>query len=156
MRALELVKLFPLMARSKGRPEITIGLIDGPIAKTHPEFEGRSIRELPGGSGGACFELNIEACRHGTFVAGILSAKRGSAAPAICPGCRLLVRPIFLEAPAGEGRPPGTTAQELATAIVEAVEAAADLLNLSAALAPAPPRANATYNLPWSTRRAEG
>lgn len=136
MRALELVKLLSLMARSKGRPEITIGLIDGPIAKTHPKLEGRSIRELPGGGGGACFKLNSAACRHGTFVAGILLAKRDSAAPAICPDCSLLVRSIFPEVVSVDGQMPSATPQELADAIVEAIQAGARILNLSAALLP--------------------
>jgi hypothetical protein len=45
MMALELVKLSPLMARTTGRPEVTVGLIDGPVAIGHPDFE--HIRELP-------------------------------------------------------------------------------------------------------------
>jgi subtilisin family serine protease len=75
------------------------------------------------------------ACKHGTFVAGILVAKRGSAAPAICPGCTLLVRPIFLETDSGNGHMPSATPQELASAIVETIDAGARILNLSAALA---------------------
>jgi hypothetical protein len=35
---------------------------------------------------------------HGTFIVGILCAKRSSDAPAFCPSCILLVRPIFAEA----------------------------------------------------------
>jgi subtilisin family serine protease len=64
-------------------------------------------------------------------VAGILSSKRGSRAPAICPECTLLVRPIFPELTRGGERWPGTSAQELAEAIVEAVKAGARVLNLS-------------------------
>jgi subtilisin family serine protease len=136
MRALELVKLPPLMARTSGRPEITIGLIDGPIAKGHPDFENQNIRELLGASRASCSQLSSAACRHGTFVAGILVAKRGSAAPAICPGCSLLVRSIFPETVTGNGNLPSSTPQELAAAILEAIEAGARVLNLSAALLP--------------------
>jgi hypothetical protein len=46
-------------------------------------------------------------------------AKRGSAAPAICPGCSLLVRPIFRETNSGNGKMPSATPQQLALAIVE-------------------------------------
>jgi hypothetical protein len=46
MTALELVKLSPLTQRTVGRPEVTIGLIDGPVAKDHPDLESKSIREL--------------------------------------------------------------------------------------------------------------
>jgi hypothetical protein len=53
MTVLELVKLPPLMARTAGRPEVTIGLIDGPVAKAHPDLENeRDIRELPVANGG--------------------------------------------------------------------------------------------------------
>jgi subtilisin family serine protease len=136
MRALELVKLPPLMACTSGRREIIVGLIDGPIAKAHPDLESQNIRELPGASGASCSQLSSRACRHGTFVAGILAAKRGSAAPAICPGCSLLVRSIFPETVARNGNLPSATPQELATAILEAIEEGTRVLNLSAALLP--------------------
>jgi subtilisin family serine protease len=64
----------------------------------------------------------------------MLLAKRGSAAPAICPGCSLLVRPIFSETVSGNGYMPSATPQELASAIVETIDAGARILNLSAAL----------------------
>src|ERR1700756_4165968 len=135
MTALELVKLPPLMEQTTGQREIAIGLIDGPVAKDHPDFERQNIRELPGRERGACAQLGSAACRHGTFVAGMLVAKRGSAAPAICPGCTLLVRPIFRETNSGNGHMPSATPQELASAIVETIDAGARILNLSAAVA---------------------
>ena len=72
---------------------------------------------------------------HGTFVAGILCAKKGSPAPAICPNCTLLVHPIFAETNSGKADIPSATPEELAAAIVETIEAGARVLNLSAALA---------------------
>ena len=57
MTALELVKLPPLMEQTTGRREIAIGLIDGPVAKDHPDFERQNIRELPGRERGACAQL---------------------------------------------------------------------------------------------------
>jgi subtilisin family serine protease len=72
---------------------------------------------------------------HGTFVAGILSANRGSAAPAICPDCTLLLRPIFAESSLSHGQMPSATPEELATAIVDCIENGARIINLSAALA---------------------
>jgi subtilisin family serine protease len=138
MTALELVKLLPLMARTGGRPEVAIGLIDGPVAKGHPDVEGRNIRELPGGGGGVCVQPRSAACRHGTFVAGMLVAKRGSAGLAICPQCSLLVRSIFPETVSSNGLLPSATPEELAAAIMECVSAGARLLNLSAALVQLP------------------
>jgi subtilisin family serine protease len=70
MTPLELIKLPLLMARTAGHPDVTIGLIDGPVAKGHPDLESQNIRELPGSGESNCVELGSAACRHGTFVAG--------------------------------------------------------------------------------------
>ena len=134
MDSLDLVKLTALMQLTSGRPEITIGLIDGPVVMNHPELMSENIRAVLGKSG-ACAQASSVACLHGTFVAGILSAKRGSAAPAICPNCTLLVRPIFSETVQEGGQMPSATPEELATAIIETVDAGAHLINLSVALA---------------------
>lgn len=133
--ALDLVKLTALMEITGGRPEITVGLIDGPVAMKHSDLAGENIREIPGKLSGACARASSAACLHGTFVAGILSAKRGTAAPAICPNCTLLVRPIFAERAPGNGQVPSATPEELAAAIIECVDAGARVMNLSVALA---------------------
>jgi hypothetical protein len=96
MTPLDLVRLTPLIDRTSGRPEVTIGLIDGPVVMDHPELANQHVREIPGNGNATCTQANSTACLHGTFVAGILSAKRGSVAPAICPNCTLLVRPILI------------------------------------------------------------
>jgi subtilisin family serine protease len=136
---LDVVNLSRLMERTAGRPEVVVGLIDGPLAADHPELATESIRSLApqGPSKGAS-----EAARaHGTYVAGILAARRESAAPAICPGCTLLVRPIFLEPAPGNADTPSASPGELADAIVACIEACARILNLSVALAtPSPNR----------------
>ena len=72
---------------------------------------------------------------HGTFVAGILSARRNSPAPAICPGCTLVIRPIFAEATSGREQMPSATQLELAKAIIDCIEAGARVVNLSLAVA---------------------
>jgi len=131
---LDLVRLRPLMERTGGRPEVVIALLDGPIATRHPELAASRIREIPGRLQGTCARASSAACMHGTFVAAILSAQRGSLAPAICPGCTLLVRPIFAETATQNGDMPGATPEDLASAIVDAVEAGARLINISAAI----------------------
>ena len=123
------------MERTRGRPEIFIGLIDGPVVRDHPDLAVDHIREMPGKFSSACIRVDSAACQHGTFVAGILSAKRGSAAPAICPNCTLLVRPIFAETKAANGEMPSATPEELAQAILDCLDAGARVLNVSAALA---------------------
>jgi subtilisin family serine protease len=135
MTPLDLVMLTPLMLRMSGSAAVTIGLIDGPVAINHPELAGEHIRDIAGNGSGACTQANSTACVHGTFVAGILSANRGSAAPAICPECTLLVRPIFAESTKSNGEMPSARPEELAQAILDCLDAGARVLNVSAAVA---------------------
>jgi subtilisin family serine protease len=123
------------MERTSGRPEITIGLVDGPVLIQHPQLAGARVRELPGRTAATCSRATSTACMHGTFVAGILAAPRSSPAPSISPGCTLLVRPIFTEATSGRDGMPMATPQDLATAIVACVDAGARVINLSLGLA---------------------
>ena len=125
------------MERSPGRPEVTVALIDGPVVLSHSDLAAANIREIPGKLKGVCTRAETMACTHGTLVAGILCARRGSVAPAICPGCTLLMRPIFAETDSANGRMPSATPQELAEAIVDSVDAGARVINLSAAQAQA-------------------
>jgi subtilisin family serine protease len=140
MGLLDLVQLSALMDRTSGRPEISVGLIDGPVLLTHPELASEHIREIPGKLRGTCARSDSIACVHGTFVAGILSALRGSTAPSICPACSLLVRPIFSETAGRHDGVPSSSPQGLAEAIIDTVDAGACIINLSSALAQASPR----------------
>jgi subtilisin family serine protease len=135
MDALGLTKLNSLMALTSGSPAIKIGLIDGPVFTRHPDLTGELFEEIPGRNGAQCAQANSMACLHGTFVAGILSAKRGSPAPAICPDCTLLVRPVFTEMLSSPKSIPSATPEELATAILDCINAGARVINLSLALA---------------------
>jgi subtilisin family serine protease len=131
---LDLINLKPLMQLTSGNPDISIGLIDGPVAIDHPDLTCESIREVSGPLNGMCTMANSVACTHGTFVAGILSAKRGSPAPAICPTCTLVVRSIFAESTPLNQPMPSATPEELAAAILDCVKAGVHTINLSAAL----------------------
>src|SRR5436190_20435609 len=74
---------------------------------------------------------------HGTFVAGILFAKRGSRAPAICPNCEIILCPIFKDVESEKNANigfPSSTPDELSSAIIETVDAGARLINLSLGL----------------------
>jgi subtilisin family serine protease len=130
-----LVKLISLMERTAGSPKIKIGLIDGPVVTRHSELAGAHLYEILGDNSATCSQVNSTACLHGTFVAGILSAKRNSPAPAICPNCTLLIRPIFTETRKGNEHMPSATPEELATAIIDCIQAGALIINMSLALA---------------------
>jgi subtilisin family serine protease len=136
MTPVELVKLVALMELAGGgKRAIVIGLIDGPVATDHPDLAAENIRDISEGNSGTCSQADSFACMHGTFVAGILCAKVGSAAPAICPNCTLLVHPIFSEAASGKAEIPSATPEQLAAAIIKTIDAGARILNLSSALA---------------------
>jgi subtilisin family serine protease len=113
---------------------LPIGLIDGPVAADHPDLAAENIRCLSPATGGT-IGANGAATAHGTYVAGILAARRGSSAPAICPGCTLFVRPIFLETASDNTEMPSATPDEVADAVAECVDAGARVVNLSVAVA---------------------
>ncbi|RPJ42299.1 MAG: peptidase S8, partial [Chloroflexi bacterium] len=95
MNPLDLVKLSTLMERTAGNPRVVVALLDGPVNMRHPELAEAKIQVIGESQGSSCDAEGSTACRHATFIAGILCARRGSTAPAICPNCTLLVRPIF-------------------------------------------------------------
>src|SRR5438876_1037305 len=131
MSALDLINLAPLMERGRGRPEIAIGLLDGPVATDHPDLGGARIRSV-GTRNGAVNEVD-QGRAHGTFVAGILSARRSSHAPAICPDCTLLVRPIFFRSTTAS-ETFTSSPEELAEGIVDSAAAGVQVINLSVGL----------------------
>jgi subtilisin family serine protease len=138
MGPLDLTRLMPLMERTAGNREIVVGLVDGPVDMGNSQLTTESIREVvtqPAKRMGGCSYPKSISCRHGTFVAGILAAKRGSKALAICPKCTFLVRPIFTEEENPDSMP-STTPDDLAAAITAVVEAGANVVNLSCQLLP--------------------
>ena len=135
--ALQLVRLPALMDLSAGAPDIVVALIDGPVARNHPDLASENIRVLHERGGATCDRPAGIACAHGTYVAGILHAKRDCSVPGICPGCRLLARSIFSEG-AAVGRTDGVptaTAEELTAALRDVIETGARVINLSVGLA---------------------
>lgn len=132
---LEKVDLRRLMTRTVGRRATRVGLIDGPLATGHPDFSDANIEIVPARNTPAAARasgLAYEASAHASSVAGILVTRRGSSAPAICPGVTLVVRPVL---PSATSKDPGTaTADDLASAIVEATDAGTHVLNMSLAL----------------------
>jgi subtilisin family serine protease len=152
MDPLELIKIQNLMKITKGDPNITIGLIDGPVDLGHPAFEGSKIKTVTESHFAECKSADSLSCQHGTFIAGILCSKRGLPAPGICSGCTLLLRPIFLDKTISnniankyddEKDPyidnygvyhPSTTPNDLYDAMVEVIDKGAKIINLSLGL----------------------
>jgi subtilisin family serine protease len=142
MDPLSQIKLHSLMEISSGSPDVVIGLIDGPIDFDHSAFQGSRIRTPKDSQFSACKKTSSIACMHGTFVSGILCAKRGSAAPSICPGCEIILRPVFNEKTLDnnnyhnelDSNLPSSTPNELSNAIIETIDAGARIINLSLGL----------------------
>jgi subtilisin family serine protease len=115
---------------------VVVALIDGPVALGHPALAVETTRVHGGPVGSACSQPERVACAHGTYVAGILHAKRNNQMRGICPGCTLLVRPIFSEMKAvlEVDGVPSAGVQELASALYDVIEAGARVINLSVGL----------------------
>jgi subtilisin family serine protease len=127
--ALKMVGLDYPMALSEGSADVKIGLLDGSVDTDSPDLAGSRITRLDAGPGPAS-----SASGHATLIAKMLVAGRHASPPGICPGCTLLVRPIFSRSHRSRGLP-GAVPQDVAGAIVDAIAAGARVINLSAATA---------------------
>jgi subtilisin family serine protease len=134
MEASELVRLEPLMERTEGRRDVTVGVIDGPVQLEHPAFSGQSIRQIDRDLPASCHSLDRAGCLHGTLVMGLLAANRNMNGSGLCPGCGFVVRPIFPDAAADNETMPASNIRELKAAIADSIEAGANVINVSAAL----------------------
>jgi len=125
--ALDMANLLPLMELTEGRADVGIGLIDGEVAAQLSAFSAAGICTI-----GVTKPSTGIGREHGTFVAAMLSASRSSVAPAISPGCSLVVRPVFDHSGRGSD-PPRASAETLGEAIFECVDAGVRVINLSVA-----------------------
>jgi len=132
MDPLEQVKLRSLMNITEGRPEIGIGVIDGPVDFNHSSFRSARLKAVKESQMAACKAASDVACTHGTFVTGILCGSRDTSAPAICPDCTILLRPIFSESTSEVF--PTSTPKELSKALIETVDSGSRIINLSLGL----------------------
>jgi len=122
-----------LMTVTSGKAEIVIGIIDSPVDASHPDLQGARLQIISPSKAG-CEVRQSPACQHGTFIAGMICAKRGSHAPTISLDCTVLIRSIFCEIPSSGQLCPEVTPQERASAIIKTIEAGARVINLSLGL----------------------
>ncbi len=122
-----LTELKSLQQKSLGDSGICIAVLDGPVDESHPCFAGANLTRLPtlvygiGDQGSAS--------QHGTHVTSIIFGQQGSSIQGIAPGCRGLILPIFSD---GKGDRSAPCSQiDLARAITQAVEAGANIINIS-------------------------
>jgi subtilisin family serine protease len=125
-----------VMARGEGSATLAVAVLDGPVAVDHPGLAGAAL-VAAGASNMACVVAGAPGCGHGTAVAGMLAAGRDTPARGICPGVRVIVRPIFTDDQPARAEP-----AVLARAIVEAIDAGAWIVNVSAAFSGSVPIAD--------------
>lgn len=119
--------LSALRAWDHGVPEVRVAILDGPADLSHPVFRGSFIKDF-GRSVSGEFAASLDAA-HGTAVASLLFGQPGTALKGIAPGCQGLLIPIFSQDERGRILP--CSQPELARAILLAVSAGADLINIS-------------------------
>lgn len=147
----DIVKLPALMNLSQGSTDVSIALIDGPVFAGHSELAGANIiNAVP-----ACDSAADVSCLHGTFIAGMLCARRDGRVPGICPACTVLSLPIFAST-TGISRPASTGVRDLAAAIDQAVSRNVFVINLSVAVASVEAKAEAGLKRALDGARARG
>jgi hypothetical protein len=61
---LDLIRLTHLLERTIGKPEIKVGLIDGPVLIDHRDLIKDNTQKVPGESRGSCAAPPSAACKH--------------------------------------------------------------------------------------------
>ena len=106
-------------------PAPAIAVVDGVPDLTHPCFEGAQLELLS-----ALVSASEGASSHGTRVASILFGQPNSPVPGLAPHARGILIPVFSSSPEGQILP--CTQLDLARAIELALEAGAQVINISA------------------------
>ena len=116
----EIEGLRELQGETVGDRRILVAVLDGPVDRRHPCFEGAALsgcEELP--------EVKGRMLDHGTHVASILFGQPNGLLHGVAPGCTGLLIPVFND----EGRL--LSQLDLSRAIEKAVEAGAHVINIS-------------------------
>ena len=113
-----------LWAKTKGNSEVCVAVLDGLVDLKHPCFEGANLTQLPSLVQGQATPQS-EMSLHGTHVASIIFGQPNSSVSGIAPHCRGLIVPIFSDYHRR------TSQLNLARAIEQAVNAGANIINIS-------------------------
>ncbi|MGB5968470.1 MAG: PatA/PatG family cyanobactin maturation protease [Spirulinaceae cyanobacterium] len=112
-----------LWNQTKGNSEICVAILDGSVDKSHPCLDNANLTQLP--------TLVSERAgigmmsSHGTHITSVIFGQ-GSSVSGIAPGCRGLIVPVFTDSRRGV-----LSQMDLARAINQAVEAGANVINIS-------------------------
>ena len=114
-----------LWAETRGDPKICVAVLDGIVDQNHPCFDGADLTRLPSLVSGEANE-NGSMSTHGTHVASIIFGQPDSPVEGIAPNCRGLIIPVFADDRLRLSQ------LDLARAIEQAVNAGANIINVSA------------------------
>ncbi len=114
-----------LWTETRGDPKICVAVLDGIVDQTHPCFDGADLTRLPSLVSGEANE-NGSMSTHGTHVASIIFGQPDSPVEGIAPHCRGLIIPVFADDRLRLSQ------LDLARAIEQAVNAGANIINISA------------------------
>jgi len=114
-----------LRTETRGDPKICVAVLDGIVDQNHPCFDGADLTRLPSLVSGEASE-NGSMSTHGTHVASIIFGQPDSPVPGIAPHCRGLIIPVFADDRLRLSQ------LDLARAIEQAVNAGANIINVSA------------------------
>jgi len=114
-----------IRAETRGDPKICVAVLDGIVDQNHPCFDGADLTRLPSLVSGEASE-NGSMSAHGTHVASIIFGQPDSPVEGIAPHCRGLLIPVFADDRLRLSQ------LDLARAIEQAVNAGANIINVSA------------------------
>ena len=110
--------------RTRGDPRVCVAVLDGPVDLDHPCFAGADLTVLPV-LGGPKAVAGGPMSAHGTHVASVIFGQKDSPVEGLAPKCRGLIVPVFSD------RAMKVSQLDLTRGIEAAVEAGADLINIS-------------------------
>lgn len=113
-----------LWSKTKGDPQICVAILDGPVDESHPSFQGINLKRVQ-----TLISETASAgmmSSHGTHITSVIFGRHGSPVSGIAPGCRGLIVPVF-----SDNRGRKLSQLDLARAINQAVEAGANIINIS-------------------------
>lgn len=113
-----------LWSQTRGDSHVCVAVLDGPVDLSHPCFRGARLKTLALGPEGSRASRGPMTA-HGTLIASLIFGKHGSEVEGVAPGCRGFLVPVFTD---GGAKP---TQQDLALAILRAVDNGAHIINIS-------------------------
>src|SRR5687767_12474855 len=125
-KAPEIDGLADLWALTRGASDVRIAILDGPVDLSHSCFQGAGYLA----SSQFLHPTTHSHRDHGTHVASIIIGQPGSLVEGIAPHCTAILLPIFGEGQDGTLVP--CSQADLARAIWQALDAKADVINISA------------------------